>query len=190
MHDDIRRLFDESLATTAATRARLTEGIARAAEMIVEAYRAGHGVFTFGNGGSAADAQHIAGEFAGRFLLERRPLKAQALGTNAALLTALANDYGLEAMFARELEANATGGDVAIGISTSGRSASIVAALKKARELRLRTVALTGEGGGDCAAHADVLLDVPSRHTPRIQEAHAVMYHILCELVERAAAGS
>jgi len=188
MHDDIRRLFDESLATTAAARDRTADDVARAAALIVEAYRAGHGVFAFGNGGSAADAQHIVGELAGRFLLERRPLKAQALGANTALVTSLANDYAFEAAFARELEANATAGDVAIGISTSGRSPNIVAALAKARELGLRTIALTGEGGGNCAAHADVLLDVPSRHTPRIQEAHAVLYHILCELVERGVA--
>jgi D-sedoheptulose 7-phosphate isomerase len=189
MQDEIRRLFDESLAVTRDARDRLAENVARAAELIAEAHRAGRGVFTFGNGGSGSDAQHIAAELVGRFLVERRPLKAQSLCANPALLTCLANDYGTEETFARQLAANATSGDVAVGISTSGRSANVVRALAKAREIGCRTIALTGEGGGECAEFADVLLDVPSRHTPRVQEAHAVLYHILCELVEKAAAG-
>ena len=186
MTDAIDELFEESIDTARASRERLAEPIRRAAAAIVETYRRGGGMFLFGNGGSAADAQHIAGELVGRFLAERRALKAEALTTNTSILTGLANDYDYEMIFARQLEANATAGDVAIGISTSGDSPNVVAGLARAREMGLKTVAMTGRGGGKCAVHADILLDVPSDHTPRIQESHMIAYHVLCELVEKA----
>jgi D-sedoheptulose 7-phosphate isomerase len=189
MSREIDRAFEESLATLRATQGRLAGRIAEAVQVIVDSYKAGGGVFAFGNGGSAADAQHLVGELVGRFLKERRPLRAEALSANVSALTALANDYGVEAMFARLLEANGRPGDVAIGLSTSGDSPNVVAGLAKARALGLRTIALTGAGGGRCAALADVLLDVPSKATPRIQEAHVVIYHIICEGVERAVDG-
>lgn len=189
MIDEIRRLFDDSVRVTAAAGEKLAEPIARAVELMVACYRAGGGVFVFGNGGSAADAQHIAGELVGRFLKERRGLKAQALTTDSSVLTSVGNDYGFEAVFARQLAANAAAGDVAIGISTSGDSPNVVAALRTARKMGLKTLALTGAGGGRCAEFADVLLDVPETLTPRVQEAHAVVYHVICELVERAFAG-
>ncbi|MGB2824062.1 MAG: SIS domain-containing protein [Phycisphaerae bacterium] len=189
MIHEIRRLFDDSVRVTAAAGEKLAEPIARAVELMVACYRAGGGVFVFGNGGSAADAQHIAGELVGRFLKERRGLKAQALTTDSSVLTSVGNDYGFEAVFARQLAANAAAGDVAIGISTSGDSPNVVAALRTARKMGLKTLALTGAGGGRCAEFADVLLDVPETLTPRVQEAHAVVYHVICELVERAFAG-
>jgi len=189
MIDEIRRLFDDSVRGTAAAGEKLAGPIARAAEVLIDCCRAGGGVFLFGNGGSAADAQHIAGELVGRFLKERRGLKAQALTTDTSILTAVGNDYGFESVFARQLAACAAAGDVAVGISTSGDSPNVAAGLRKAREMGLRTIALTGAGGGRCAEFADVLLAVPETLTPRIQEAHVVIYHVLCELLERAVAG-
>jgi D-sedoheptulose 7-phosphate isomerase len=186
MIDDIRDRFDESAAVLQDARDHLAGRIAEAVELIIEAYRSGRGVFLFGNGGSASDAQHIAAELVGRFMKERRALRAEALTANTAILTALANDYDYQMIFARQLEAAARAGDVAIGLSTSGNAANVIVGLMKARELGCRTIALTGDGGGQCAPFADVLLDVPSRLTPRVQEAHAVIYHIICEWVERA----
>ena len=188
MTDQIRKRFTESADTLRRTGEHLSERIAEAAEIIVASYRAGGGVFAFGNGGSAADAQHIVGELVGRFLRERRGLRAEAIGVNAAVSTALGNDYDIESAMARQLEANARAGDVAIGLSTSGNSPNVVAALDMARRIGVKTLALTGEGGGRCAEFADVLLDVPSDCTPRIQEAHAVIYHTLCEWVDDAIA--
>jgi D-sedoheptulose 7-phosphate isomerase len=189
MADLVDQRFEASVNVLQAARRRLAPKIVEAADLIVTSYRQGGGVFVFGNGGSAADAQHIAGELVGRFLKERRALKAEALSANTSILTALGNDYSFDIIFARQLEANARAGDVAIGLSTSGNSPNVVAALEKARQMGLRTIAFTGQGGGRCAAVADVLLAAPSKETPRIQECHVVAYHILCELVEAAFAG-
>ena len=186
--DVIHRRFEEHAAVLEATSRHLADKIQAAADLLVAAYRAGGGVFLFGNGGSAADAQHIAGELVGRFLKDRRALKAEALSVNTSILTALANDFSYDMIFARQLEANARPGDVAWGLSTSGNSANVVAALTYARDHGLKTIALTGEGGGRCAPLADVLLDVPSRSTPRVQEAGMLVYHLLCEIVETALA--
>jgi D-sedoheptulose 7-phosphate isomerase len=186
MRKIIQERFEESAATIARTLDELSGRIAAAAEMIIGSYRAGGGVLLFGNGGSAADAQHIAGELVGRFLKERRALRAEALSTNTSVLTCLANDYELGIVFARQIEANGRRGDVAVGLSTSGNSANVVAGLAAAREIGMKTIAMTGRGGGKCAAVADILLDVPSDCTPRIQEAHVVIYHTICELVEAA----
>jgi D-sedoheptulose 7-phosphate isomerase len=185
----IDQRFAENATVLAATHKHLGPRIQQAAEMILEAYRTGGGVFLFGNGGSAADAQHIAGELVGRFLAERRALKAEALSSNTSILTALANDYSYEYIFARQLQANARPGDVAFGLTTSGNSPNVLAALKHARENGLRTIALTGEGGGACAQFADCLLDVPTRQTPRVQEAGTLVYHLICELVEAGVVG-
>jgi D-sedoheptulose 7-phosphate isomerase len=171
-----------------ATQEHLGGRIEEAARLIVAAYRAGGGVFTFGNGGSAADAQHIAGELVGRFLINRPALRAEALSANTSILTAVANDFSFDRIFVRQLEANGRPGDVAWGLSTSGNSPNVVAALEFARERGLKTIALTGQGGGRCAACADVLLDVPCTCTPRVQEAGTLVYHLVCELVESAVA--
>jgi D-sedoheptulose 7-phosphate isomerase len=184
---EIQQRFDDSAQTLHKTR-ELAAAIRQAAGAIIDCCRAGAGVLIFGNGGSAADAQHFAGELVGRFLRERRPLRAQALGTDASIATAVSNDYGFEQVFARQVRAMGSHGDVAIALSTSGNSANVIEALKAAREIGMTTIALTGRGGGKCAALADVLLAVPASHTPRIQEAHCVIYHVLCEIVENALA--
>ena len=186
LSDDVTTRFDQSAEVIRSTGATLAGAIEAAVGTIVESLRAGGTVYVFGNGGSAADAQHIAGELVGRFLKERRALKAEALSTNTSVLTCLSNDYSYEIIFARQLEANARAGDVAVGLTTSGNSPNVVAGLAKAREIGMKTVAFTGAGGGKCAAVADVLLDVPCAHTPHVQEAHMVLYHLLCELVENA----
>lgn len=141
-------------------------------------------VLVCGNGGSAADAQHIAGELVGRFLKERRALNVIALSANAAVLTALANDYDYASVFARQVQAHGRPGGVLLALSTSGNSANVVQAAEAARAAQMKVVAFTGEGGGKLAPLAHALLAVPSTHTPRIQEAHLALYHYLCEMVE------
>jgi D-sedoheptulose 7-phosphate isomerase len=163
--------------------------IGRLAETITSAYRGGHKVILFGNGGSAADAQHLAAEFVGRYRCERRPLPALALTVNTSAVTAIANDYEFEIVFARQLEALGAAGDVAIGISTSGRSANVIAALRAARRAGLTTVALTGRRGSPIEEVADFCVCIPAEHTAGIQEAHITVGHMLCELVERALFG-
>jgi D-sedoheptulose 7-phosphate isomerase len=163
--------------------------LAAARSLIVDALRRGKKLLVFGNGGSAADAQHLAAELVGRFNRERAPLPAVALTTDTSILTALANDYGYEEVFSRQVRALGSAGDVACGISTSGNSANVVKGLEAAKELGLRTVALTGAAGGPVAEAAEVAVRVPSRSTPRIQEAHATIIHIICEAAEAALFG-
>ena len=146
--------------------------------------RAGGKILTFGNGGSAADAQHLAGELVGRFLRDRAALSAIALTTDASVTTAIANDTGYDAVFRRQVEAHGRPGDVAVGITTSGRSPNVVLALQLARERGLVTVGLTGGGGGRLAGAVDYLIDVPHSATARIQEVHVMVVHILCQIVE------
>ncbi|MBI2945323.1 MAG: D-sedoheptulose 7-phosphate isomerase [Candidatus Wallbacteria bacterium] len=163
--------------------------IARAAELIAESLAAGGKLLTFGNGGSAADAQHIAAELSGRYLRERPGLAALALTTNSSAVTAIGNDYGFEAIFARQLEGLCRPGDVVLGITTSGGSPNVVLGLRKARELGARTIAFTGAKPGPVDELADVTLKVPSLATPRIQEGHITAGHIVCHLVEDRFAG-
>jgi D-sedoheptulose 7-phosphate isomerase len=158
--------------------------VARLAAAVSEAFARGGKVWLFGNGGSAADAQHLAAELVGRFVHDRRPLPAEALTANSSVVTALANDYGFEQLFARQLEAAARAGDVAVGISTSGRSPNVVAGLAAARRLGLFTAALTGRDGGGAVGPVDVCVAVPATETARVQECHAAVAHALCELVE------
>jgi D-sedoheptulose 7-phosphate isomerase len=146
-------------------------------------------VFFFGNGGSAADAQHLAAEFTGRFLMERRPLPGLALTVNTSSLTAIGNDYSFDLVFARQIEALGRPGDVAIGISTSGNSANVLRAIEAARKLQMTTVGLTGRGG-KLGGAAEYCIRIPSDSTPRIQEAHILTGHILCEIVDRQLFGS
>ena len=153
-------------------------------ELIIAAYRAGSKVILFGNGGSAADAQHIASELVGKFMLERQALSAIALTTNTSALTAIANDYGYDVTFSRQVEALVNDGDVVIGISTSGNSTNVIEAMKTAKTKGAKTVGLTGGKGGQLAEVADLALVVPSDIPPRIQEAHIAIGHIVCELVE------
>jgi D-sedoheptulose 7-phosphate isomerase len=172
------------------TEALLEDGfvdvVGKVAGAITSAYRGGHKLILFGNGGSAADAQHLAAEFVGRYRLDRRPLAALALTVNTSALTAIGNDYEFNSVFARQLEALGVSGDVAIGISTSGKSANVIAALQVAKRMGLTTIALTGRPGNPLAESAEFCLCVPSQDTPTIQEAHITIGHILCELVEGA----
>jgi D-sedoheptulose 7-phosphate isomerase len=154
---------------------------------IAACLRAGGKVLTFGNGGSAADAQHLAGELVVRFLKERSGLSALALTTDASVLTATANDLGFESVFKRQVEAHGRAGDVAIGLTTSGRSPNVTEALREAHARGLVTVGITGRGGGEIASLADYLLDVPHDSTARIQEVHGMIVHLLCEIIEEAA---
>ncbi len=188
MKKTMDELFQGALDAITQARAHLAGPVDRAATVIADAIRAGGRVFMFGNGGSAADAQHFAAELVGRFRRERPAFAAEALTTDTSAITAIANDYGFDAIFARQLEGKARPGDVAIGLTTSGNSPNVVAALTQARAMGVATVALTGRGGGQCADLADILLDVPSDFTPHIQETHVVIYHGLCELVESALA--
>ncbi len=155
-------------------------------DLIVGSFRRGGRLFLFGNGGSAADAQHIAAELTGRFRQERRALPALALTTDTSALTAIGNDYAFARVFARQLEALSQPGDLAWGLSTSGNSPNVVAALERARAGGLATLGFTGRGGGAMAALCDVLLSVDHTATDRIQEAHQLAYHYVCEQVEAA----
>jgi len=159
-----------------------------AADALVSAYCAGHKALFFGNGGSAADAQHLAAEFVGRYLHQREPLPALALNANSSAVTAIGNDYGYDQVFARQLKALATPGDVAVGISTSGNSPNVIEAVRCARRLGLFTIALTGLSGGRLRDLVDVLIAVPSDETPRIQECHILIGHALCDAVEQVVA--
>lgn len=159
--------------------------IIKIAEIIVEAYRNGKKVILFGNGGSAADAQHITAELVGKYYLDRDPLPAVALTTNTSSLTAIGNDYSFDIVFARQLKALGKKGDVVIGISTSGNSENVIQAFKVAREMGLITVGFTGKSGGKLRSVADHCLCIPSNDTPRIQEGHITIGHIICEIVER-----
>lgn len=158
--------------------------IGEAVALILEAFGSGRKLLVFGNGGSSADAQHFTAEFVGRFAAERRALPAIALTTNQAILTAWSNDYSFDDIFARQIEALGMPGDVAFGISTSGKSPNVVNALARARERGLKTIGLTGAGGGAMAPLCDVLLAVPLTETARIQEVHVVTYHAICAAVE------
>jgi D-sedoheptulose 7-phosphate isomerase len=178
-----RRRIEESIAAKQALLQDLDACVA-VARVLIETYRAGGALFLFGNGGSAADAQHIAAEFLGRFYLERRALAAHALTVNTSALTAIANDYSFEQVFARQLQALARPGDVAVGISTSGNAANVVAGLAAARDIGMVTVALTGSSGGKAKSMADHWVGVPSDDVPRIQESHVMIGHIWSELVE------
>ncbi len=159
--------------------------LAHVAEVLVRAYRQGNKMILFGNGGSAADAQHIAAELVGRFYLERPSLAAEALTVNTSSLTAISNDYDFDTVFARQIEALGRPGDVAVGISTSGKSENVVRALHVARERGMLTIGLTGQDGGRLEKIVDYCICVPSRDTARIQEGHILVGHILCEIVEK-----
>jgi len=152
---------------------------------IIKAYRNRKKLILFGNGGSAADAQHVAGELVNKFELERIALPAIALTTDTSILTSIANDYDYSRVFARQVEALAEEGDVVIGISTSGSSLSVIKGIEVAKEKGAKTIGLTGKNGGKLARAADLVLKVPSNDTPRIQEAHITILHIICHLVER-----
>ena len=159
--------------------------IVEAAQAVASCLRSGGKTLFCGNGGSAADSQHLAAEFVGHFILDRRALPAMALTTDSSILTAVGNDYGFEQVFSRQIEALGRPGDVAIGISTSGQSANVIAAMRTARKLGLKTIAFTGKDGGALAACVDISIVVRSANTARIQECHIIIGHLICELAEK-----
>ncbi len=164
--------------------------VSSAIQVQLEALKQGNKILIAGNGGSAADAQHFAGELVGRFLKERKGLGAVALSTDTSILTSIGNDYGYEEIFARQVEALGRPGDVLIGISTSGNSENIIRAVKKAQELGLTTICLTGMDGGKLKELCDYDITVPLEETPRIQEFHTMTVHMMCELVEEGMTGN
>jgi len=177
-------ILAESIATKTAIDSKQIESIAEIARVIGRALEKGNSVYTMGNGGSATDAQHFAGELMGRFRSDRRGLRVVALTADSAVITSLGNDFGFQSVFAKQIEALARPGDVAIGISTSGNSANIVGALAIAREMGAFAVALTGKAGGRLKGLCDLVFYAPSQDTARIQECHSTVIHIICELVE------
>ncbi len=185
MEDKITQKLQEGIEVKEKLKG-LAPRIAEAARAVIDAIQNGGKILICGNGGSAADSQHIAAELIGRFKRERRALPALALTTDTSILTSLANDYSFDRVFARQLEAHAAPGDLLLLISTSGNSQNVIEAIHLAKERGLKTVSLLGKDGGDLAGQADIELIVPSDDTARIQEGQAAIYHIICDLVEEA----
>jgi D-sedoheptulose 7-phosphate isomerase len=186
MRDRIRDILLESIQVKEDLLRTKTGQILEIADMVIDCLRKNGKAIIFGNGGSASDSQHIAAELVGRFKKDRTALAAIALTTNTSVLTSLANDYGYEIIFARQIEALAQKNDVIIAISTSGKAKNVAAGLRQAKKMGLKTVALTGGDGGDIAKLADLSLIISSSVTARIQEAHITIGHIICELIEEA----
>ena len=184
MDDVITRIIESSITVKQNTVNQYRQRIVMAADRLAECLSAGHKILIFGNGGSAADAQHIAAELVNRFKVERPPLAAMALTTDTSILTSIGNDYDFNQLFSKQVAALGRPDDIAWGISTSGNSANVVQALDKAGELGLYTLAMTGRGGR-MAEIADLVLPVDSDDTPRIQETQIMIAHILCDLVDR-----
>ena len=184
MKDQINRIFNDHARVQEAFLEENLDLLVEITEILVDAFRKGRKVLFFGNGGSAADAQHLAAELVVRFTRNRDPLPAVALTTDTSALTAAGNDFGFERIFSRQIRALGRPGDVAVGISTSGRSANVIAALKEARTIGLKTVAFTGGDAGELPDLADILLCVPSDVTARIQEMHICLGHLLCGALE------
>lgn len=180
----VREMVAESIAILQAMSEQRLGSIVKASQMITTAINSGHKLLIFGNGGSAADAQHMAADLVGRFERERIPFAAIALTTDTSVLTSLANDYGQEIVFARQIEAIGQRGDVAIAISTSGNSRNVLGGVHAAQRLGIQTIGMTGQTGGELAELVDLCLCVPSDNTARIQEAHGLIIHLLCSLVE------
>ena len=183
MKEIITKALTESARLKTETQV-MADLIIEAAMEVARSFTRGGRLLIFGNGGSAADAQHLAGEFINRFLIERPPLPAVALSTDSSVMTSIANDYSFNEVFAKQVKALGREGDVAWGLTTSGNSPNVISALSAARALKLRTIVMTGAGGGEAKALADIHLAVGSTLTPRIQEVHITMGHIICELVD------
>jgi D-sedoheptulose 7-phosphate isomerase len=184
--EQIKNIIRASIQVKEAVAANeaLLQTIAQVADLVVTAFKNGNRVYFCGNGGSAADAQHLAAEFSGRFYIDRKALPAEALHCNSSYLTAVANDYSYDVVYARLVEGIGTNGDVLIGLSTSGNSANIIKAFETARNKGITTVGFTGATGGKMKEGSDYLINAPSTDTPRIQEAHILIGHIICQLVE------
>jgi D-sedoheptulose 7-phosphate isomerase len=186
MEKRIQDIFEEHVAVANASSNQLNNIIAQACALVTAGIKSGNKVLLFGNGGSAADAQHIAAEFTGRFVTERRSLPAIALTTDTSALTAIGNDYGFERIFERQVEGLANNGDILIGISTSGNSPNVVKALEAGKKLGCKTIGLSGRDGGKMNNCCDINIVVPSNITARIQEIHILVGHIICEAIDLA----
>ena len=186
MQSNIKHEFSEHLKVSKKTMESIGKPIEIAAKLCIDSLKNGNKILIFGNGGSAADAQHIAAELVGRYKTERKGLSAIALTTDTSAITSIANDYGYLHVFDRQVEALANKGDVLIGISTGGTSANVISALKLANDLGCRTIGLSGKGGGEFNSLCDVNIIVPSEDTPRIQEMHIVIGHTICHLIEQS----
>ena len=184
MKNIVERSFVESIEAKRRCLKNDGESLIRAATMIVGAFNNESKLMIFGNGGSAADAQHIAAEFVNKFMIERPPLPAMALTTDTSILTSVGNDYNFDDIFSKQIKALAMEGDVAWGISTAGESVNVIEGLRVARDRGLRTIGMTGSGGGKMSEVVQVLLKVDADNTARIQECHITMAHIICELVD------
>lgn len=186
MNDKIRDIISESLAvkTKVLEDQRLIAIVGEIVTLIVDRFREGKHLYFCGNGGSAADAQHLAAEFSGRFYINRDALPSEALHCNTSYMTAVANDFSYEVIYSRLIKGIGKPGDILVGMSTSGNSVNILKAFETAREKGITTVGMTGEGGGKIKALSDYLIDIPSKNTPRIQEGHMLLGHIICQLVE------
>src|SRR5919108_258568 len=186
MKDAITRAFEDSIRVKQAFLRDNLDALVRAIDAIAAAFDRGNKLLVFGNGGSVADAQHIAAEFVNRFLVERRPLPAIALTTDTSVLTSIANDYDYKEVFAKQVTALGKEGDVALAISTSGNSENILAAIDACKELKITTIGLTGGNGGKAAGKVDFLLQVSAGYnSPRIQETHILVGHVICEIVDQ-----
>lgn len=186
MNDKIQAIINESLAVKnqVLQDQRLIGIVGEIVSLIVDRFRAGKHLYFCGNGGSAADAQHLAAEFSGRFYINRDALPSEALHCNTSYLTAVANDFSYDLIYSRLIKGIGKPGDILVGMSTSGNSINIIKAFETAREKGITTIGMTGEGGGKLREFSDYLIDIPSRNTPRIQEAHMLLGHIICQLVE------
>jgi len=186
MNSKIQDIISESLAVKGEVLkdARLLELVGDLVNLITDRFRQGKHLYFCGNGGSAADAQHLAAEFSGRFYINRDALPSEALHCNTSYLTAVANDFSYDLIYSRLIKGIGKTGDILVGLSTSGNSANIVKAFETAREKGITTIGMTGEGGGKMAPLSDYLVCIPSKNTPRIQEAHMLLGHIICQLVE------
>ena len=182
--ETIDRVFAGAITAHEIARRADQGALLRAIDAVAQAFSAGRRLLVFGNGGSAADAQHFAAEFVGRFQRERRAAAAIALTTDTSILTAIGNDYAFDRVFARQIEALGERGDVAFGITTSGGSANVIEAFRTARSRGLTTIALTGRDGGEAGRVADIHLNVPDPSTARVQEVHRTLLHVICEIVE------
>jgi D-sedoheptulose 7-phosphate isomerase len=186
MQSIIKFEFEEHLKTSQATFESIGHSVEVAAKLCLDCLKNGNKILLFGNGGSAADAQHIAAELVGRYKTERKGLAAIALTTDTSALTAISNDYGYDCVFDRQVEALANTGDVAIGISTGGSSANVASALKLAKDLDCKTIGFSGRGGGEMNELCDINIVVPAQNTARIQEMHIVIGHTICHLIDLA----
>jgi D-sedoheptulose 7-phosphate isomerase len=186
MNEKIKKIIQDSIETKQKLLQdeKIIETIDKVVDNITNAFKNGKHVYFCGNGGSAADAQHLAAEFSGRFYKDRKALPAEALHCNTSYLTAVANDYGYDVVYSRIIDGIGREGDMLIGLSTSGNSKNIVKAFEKAREKKMITVGFTGSSGGEMKSCSDYLINIPSADTPRIQESHMMMGHIICQLVE------